>query len=86
MCYKLQRASGTPTPMHPTPPRSPLQAGMALPPLAAALELHSAILLDRRPPALNATKLRYIQSPPVRNDFKDANFEVSQCMGATCHT
>jgi len=49
---------------------------MPLPPLAAMLELHSAVLLNRRPANLKDAKLRYIASPPVRNDFKDANFEV----------
>jgi hypothetical protein len=49
---------------------------MPLPPLAAALELHAAVLLDRRPGALAGAKLRYIQTPPTRGDMKDANFEV----------
>jgi hypothetical protein len=51
---------------------------MALPPLAAALELHAAVLLGLRPAALQGARLRYIQSNPTRNDFKDANFEVSE--------
>jgi hypothetical protein len=49
---------------------------MTLPPVAAALELHAAVLLGRRPGSLEGVQLKYIQSAPVRNDLKDANFEV----------
>lgn len=49
---------------------------MALPPIAAALELHSAVLLGQRPPALRGAQLRYISPVPARRDFLDANFEV----------
>ncbi|GBF94527.1 hypothetical protein Rsub_07061 [Raphidocelis subcapitata] len=49
----------------------------ALPPLAAAVELHAAALLGKAPPPLAGAELRYIQSPPTRNDFKDANFEAA---------
>lgn len=56
--------------------RSPLQAGMALPPIAAALELHAAALLGGAPGPLAGAKLNAIRSPPSRNDVKDANYEV----------
>jgi hypothetical protein len=38
---------------------------MPLPPIAAALELHSAVLLGLTPRTLAGVKLRYIQAPPV---------------------
>lgn len=50
---------------------------MPLPPIAAALELHAAVLLNRTPAALaGGPPLRYVREPPDRNDMKDAHFEA----------
>jgi hypothetical protein len=66
----------------PGPPAGgPAPAAAALPPLAAAVELHASALLGKPLPPLAGAKLKYIEFPPTRNDFKDANFEVGGCPG-----